>query len=294
MRYEGSVYRPPSEAHSFILQTTIGCSHNACTFCGMYKDKKFRIRSREEIEVDIRLAKLYYRDVEKVFLADGDALAMETSELAWVLEYLYQTFPSLRHVGIYASPQSILNKTFAELQELRTKGLTIAYLGIETGDPQLLEEIHKGVSDKEMVAAGQAVIDAGIELSCTVILGLAGNDPEKSHRHASLTAAVASEISPHYLAALTLMIVPRTVLYHRVRRGEFVLPGPFEILQELKIMIEGLSVRRPCIFRTNHASNYLPIRGTLPQDKEKILHILEKILSERNTHYLRPEFMRGL
>jgi len=294
MRYEGSVYRPPSEANSFILQATIGCSHNACTFCGMYKDKKFRIRSREEIETDIRLAKLYYGDVEKVFLADGDALAMETSDLVWVLEYLYRTFPALRHVGIYASPQSILNKTPEELQELRAKGLTIAYLGIETGDPQLLKEIHKGVNEKEMIAAGHAVIEAGIELSCTVILGLAGNNPEKSQQHAVLTAEVAGKISPHYLAALTLMIVPQTVLYNRVRRGEFVLPGPFEILQELKIMLENLSVQRPCIFRSNHASNYLPIRGTLPQDKEAILNILEKILSERRAQYLRPEFMRGL
>ncbi|WP_422880278.1 radical SAM protein [Moorella sulfitireducens] len=166
------------------LQAKLGCSHNGCTFCGMYKDKKFRVRTLEEIETDIRMARLYYQDVEKVFLADGDALAMNTEDLIHVLSLLYQTFPGLRHVGIYAGPRSILEKSEAELASLKEKGLTVAYLGVETGDPELLDEVNKGVSVQEMVTAGRAVVRSGIKLSVTVILGLAGRDRERSKRHA--------------------------------------------------------------------------------------------------------------
>ncbi|NLB88231.1 MAG: radical SAM protein, partial [Syntrophomonadaceae bacterium] len=146
MRYEGNIFRPPSEARSYILQCTVGCTHNRCTFCAMYKDKKYRVRAMEEIKTDIRMAKQYYGDLEKVFLADGDALAMETSDLLEILDVLYKTFPSLRHVGVYASPDSILNKSMSELTALKAAGLTIAYLGVETGDPELLKEIRKGVT----------------------------------------------------------------------------------------------------------------------------------------------------
>ena len=165
MRYEGSVYRPPSEANSYILQVTIGCSHNKCTFCSMYKKKKYRVREWPEIEADINLAKIYYRDAEKVFLADGDALALETEQLIRILTTLRQSFPRLRHVGIYASPGTILQKQATELAALKEHGLTIAYLGVETGDPVLLQKIKKGVTPAEMVAAGQAVVTSGIELS---------------------------------------------------------------------------------------------------------------------------------
>jgi radical SAM superfamily enzyme YgiQ (UPF0313 family) len=157
MRYEGNIFRPPSEARSYILQCTVGCSHNRCTFCSMYKDKKYRVRELEEILRDIRMAKLYYYDLEKVFLADGDALAMDTEDLLQILDALYQNFPSLKHVGIYASPDSILNKSLEELQQLKERGLTIAYLGVETGDEELLRDIRKGVSYDEMVEAGKRI-----------------------------------------------------------------------------------------------------------------------------------------
>ncbi len=292
MRYEGSVYRPPSEARSYILQCTVGCSHNGCTFCGMYKDKKYRVRSLEEIKTDIRMAKLYYGDLEKVFLADGDALAMPTEDLVEIISYLYHLFPSLRHVGIYAGPGSILEKTEEELQLLRKTGLTIAYLGIETGDERLLQDINKGVTYGEMVEAGRKIVESGIKLSATVILGLAGPG-ERSLQHAAATARICNEINPHYLAALTLMVVPGTVLYRRLQQGKFKLLEPFEILQEMRVLVQGLEVDG-CEFRSNHASNYLPIKGTLKRDKEAILKLLDGILESQDQRYLRPEYMRGL
>ncbi|NSW83063.1 MAG: radical SAM protein [Syntrophothermus sp.] len=292
MRYEGSIYRPPSEARSYILQCTVGCSHNGCTFCGMYKDKKYRVRSLEEIKADIRMAKLYYGDLEKVFLADGDALAMQTEELLEIINYLYRLFPGLYHVGIYAGPQSILQKTEEELQMLKQAGLTIAYLGIETGDERLLKEINKGVTYEEMVKAGQKIVRSGIKLSATVLLGLAGPG-ERSAEHAAATARICNEINPDFLAALTLMVVPGTVLHRRVQQGKFKLLDPFEILEEMRILIQGLEVDG-CEFRSNHASNYLPIKGTLRRDKESILGLLDSILQKQDERFLRPEYMRGL
>jgi len=292
MRYEGNVYRPPSEARSYILQCTIGCSHNRCTFCSMYKDKKYRVRSLDEIMADIRMAKAYYVDVQKVFLADGDALAMETGDLLKILQELYQSFPSLRHVGIYASPDSILHKDLTDLIKLREAGLTIAYLGVETGDEQLLKEIKKGVTYTEMVTAGQKIREAGILLSVTVILGLAGRT-KQAINHASNTGKICSEIKPDYIGALTLMLEPGTVLYRRWQNGEFELPSPFEILDELSIMIKHMELEGT-EFRSNHASNYLPIKGRLPEDKEKMLKLIDEIISSNDHRYLRPDYLRAL
>ncbi len=292
MRYEGNVFRPPSEARSYILQCTVGCSHNRCTFCSMYKDKKYRVRELPEILTDIRMAKLYYHDLEKVFLADGDALAMETDQLLQILEVLYQNFPSLKHVGIYASPDSILNKELEELRQLKERGLTIAYLGVETGDEELLQDIRKGVSYDEMVAAGKRIREAGILLSVTVLLGLAGRTP-KAVDHALNTAKICNEMNPDYIAALTLMLTPNSVLYRRQQKGEFHLPEPFEILEELRIIIENLEVV-DSEFRSNHASNYLPIKGRLPQDKEAILLLIDQIIKTNDRNYLRPDYLRGL
>ncbi|KUG02850.1 putative oxygen-independent coproporphyrinogen iii oxidase [hydrocarbon metagenome] len=292
MRYEGNVFRPPSEARSYILQCTVGCSHNRCTFCNMYKDKKYRVRELEEIMADIRMAKLYYHDVEKVFLADGDALAMETSDLLQILTALYQSFPSLKHVGIYASPDSILNKSVEELTEMKNHGLTIAYLGVETGDEELLKDIRKGVTYEEMVAAGKRIRESGILLSVTILLGLAGRTP-KAVDHALNTAKICNEINPDYIAALTLMLTPKTELYRRMQKGEFELPEPFEILEELRIIIENLDVQ-DSEFRSNHASNYLPIKGRLPEDKKEILELIDQIIKRKDRNYLRPDYMRGL
>ncbi|MDI9481482.1 MAG: radical SAM protein [Syntrophomonadaceae bacterium] len=292
MRYEGNVFRPPSEARSYILQCTVGCTHNRCTFCAMYKDKKYKVRSLEEIKTDIRMAKQYYGDVEKVFLADGDAIAMDTSELLEILEMLYQSFPSLKHVGVYASPDVVLKKDISELTALKAAGLTIAYLGVETGDEELLKDIRKGVTYDEMVQAGLRLRQAGIQLSVTVLLGLAGRTP-KALEHAKNTAKILNEMKPEYIGALTLMVVPRTELYRRMERGEFELPGPFEILDEMLIMIENLELDGS-EFRSNHASNYLPIKGRLPDDKQAIIDLIKDIIAKNDRSYLRPDYLRAL
>jgi len=292
MRYEGSVYRPPSEARSYILQCTVGCTHNRCTFCAMYKDKKYRVRTMEEILADIKMAQQYYKDVLKVFLADGDALAMPTPDLLTILKALYESFASLEHVGIYASPNSILDKTDEELKQLKDAGITIAYLGVETGDRELLKDIRKGVTYEEMVDAGRKVRRSGILLSVTILLGLAGKGPQ-AVQHAVHTAEILNEINPDYIGALTVMLVPGTELYRRMQRGEFELPGPFEVLDEERIIIQGLEVEGT-EFRSNHASNYVPMRGRLPEDKQKMLDVINHIIASNDRSYLRPDYMRAL
>lgn len=292
MRYEGNIYRPPSEARSYLLQCTVGCSHNKCTFCGMYKDKKFRVRELDEIMADIRMARLYYGDLEKVFLCDGDALALDTGDLLQILKELYNAFPSLRHVGVYASPNSILEKSLEDLKALHQAGLNIAYLGVETGDPELLKQIRKGVSYEEMVEAGQKIRQADILLSVTVLLGLAGRTP-RAVEHAVNTAKILNEINPDFIGALTLMIVRGTEIYRKVQKGEFELPAPFEILDEMRIMIENLNVQET-EFRSNHASNYLPIKGRFPRDKARILQMIEQIIAKNDSKYLRPDYLRAL
>ncbi|PKM76380.1 MAG: radical SAM protein [Firmicutes bacterium HGW-Firmicutes-15] len=292
MRYEGNVFRPPSEGRSYILQCTVGCSHNRCTFCSMYKDKKYHVRSLEEVKADIKMARDYYGDLNKVFLADGDALAMSTPDLLEILSDLYQSFPSLNHVGIYASPDTILAKDMSELTALKAAGITIAYLGVETGDPQLLVDIRKGVSYEEMVEAGLKIRSAGILLSVTILLGLAGRTP-RAVDHAVNTAKILNDINPDYIGALTLMLEPRTELYRRMEKGEFELPGPFEVLDELRIIIQGLELKGT-EFRSNHASNYLPIKGRLPEDKHKMLDLINGIIKKNDRSYLRPDYLRAL
>lgn len=292
MRYEGNIFRPFSEAKSYLLQCTIGCSHNQCTFCGMYKDKKYRIRSLEEIKTDIAMAKNYYNDLEKVFLCDGDAIAIETDILLEILDELYRTFPSLRHVGSYVGPRSTLNKSMSELTALRAAGLTKAYLGVETGDDRLLKEVKKGVSYEEMLQAGQNLVNAGINLSSMVLLGLAGPG-ERSREHALATAKITNEMKPQYLAALTVTPVPNTVLHRKVLAGEFKILNAFETLEEMKWMFENITIDG-LKFVGSHASNYLPISGTLQKDRQKMLDMVNKVLESQDKRYLRSENMRGL
>ncbi len=292
MRYEGNIFRPFSEANSYLLQATIGCSHNACTFCGMYKDKRYRVRELDEIRADIRMAGEHYGDVEKVFLCDGDAIAIDTPVLLEILSDLKKTFRSLRHVGSYAGPQSTLAKSADELKELRAAGLTKAYLGVETGDDALLRHVRKGVTAAEMLASGRALIDAGMNLSSMVLLGLAGRGP-RSVEHAVATARITNEMKPHYLAALTVTPVPGTVLYAQMQRGEFELPDALETLQEMKVLFENLTVDN-MRFVGIHASNYLPVNGTLQKDKAQMLAAIDAVLSGKDMSGLRPEGARGL
>ncbi|MDW7651190.1 MAG: radical SAM protein [Bacillota bacterium] len=289
MRYEQPLFRPPSEAYSLILQVTIGCSHNACGFCSMYKGKKFRVKSLEEIRGDIRVAKERYGAVERIFLADGDALAMETDDLLAVLQELREAFPAAERVSLYAGPKNILTKSDEELAAIREAGVGLAYFGIESGDGQILAEIKKGATSKEMAESGRKIRRAGIALSATMILGLGGK--ERWREHALATAEVASDINPEYLAALTLMVDKKTPLGRRVEQGDFVVPAAGEILAELKLLLENLTVDN-CLFRSNHASNYFAVGGRLPQDREKMLVQVKRALG--NQGLLKAEMFRGL
>ena len=292
MRYEGNIFRPFSEANSYLLQCTIGCSHNQCTFCGMYKNVKYRVREIAEILEDIRMAKDHYGDLEKVFLCDGDAIAISTDTLLKIIATLYATFPSLRHVGSYVGPQSTLLKTPAELRALRKAGLKKAYIGVETGDDELLKKVKKGVGYDEMLEAGRRLVEADINVSAMVLLGLAGPG-EASVRHALATAKICNAMKPQYLAALTVTPVPGTVLYRQVQKGEFQILDPFETLAEMKQIFENITMDN-LKFVGTHASNYLPITGTLQKDKQKMIALVDQVLAERDERSLRPDFMRGL
>ncbi len=292
MRYEGNIFRPFSEANSYLLQCTVGCSHNQCTFCGMYKDKRYRIRTLEEIKEDIAMAKAHYGDCEKVFLCDGDAIAIDTQTLLEILRTLRDNFPSLRHVGSYVGPQSTLSKSLDELKALRAAGLGKAYIGVETGDDELLQKVKKGVGYEEMLRAGQSLVEAGINLSVMVLLGIAGKG-EASHRHALATAKICNEMQPQYLAALTCTPVPGTVLHRQVQSGDFKLLDPFETLEEMKTIFENITMDN-LKFVGAHASNYLPISGTLQKDRAQMIAAVDHVLKSRDERLIRSDHMRGL
>ena len=292
MRYEGQIYRPFSEANSYLLQCTIGCSHNGCTFCGMYKDRRFRVRSTDEILEDIRMARDHYGDAEKVFLCDGDAVCMDTEALLAILKALYEAFPSLRHVGTYVGPQSTLEKSMADLEHLRQAGLTKAYLGVESGDDNVLRDINKGVTAAQMLEAGRRLVETGFNLSSMVLLGIAGTGaPAK--QHAARTADITNQMKPRYLAALTYTPVPHTALFRKYESGAFVLPDPFETLEEMKVMFENITIDN-LTFIGAHASNYLPVSGKLQKDKAAMLQTVNAVLTSRDMSALRPDAMRGL
>jgi len=292
LRYEGSIWRPPSEARSLILQATVGCSHNACTFCVSYKKKKYRVRGREGITEDLEgLPPSLKSRVTRVFLADGNALAMGKQDMLEVLETLQEHLPSLERVGAYGYAKDVFDKSIEDLIEIRKAGLGIVYLGLETGDDELLRWSRKGVTSKENIEACLKIRKAGIPLSLTIILSLGGS--AHSARHAKSTADVLNKIDPEYVGALTLMIPEGTPIFETVQRGGFKLMEPLEILSELEILVSNLDLTN-CIFRTNHASNYLPLSGTLNRDKEKILETLRETLQSADESNLRPGYMRGL
>lgn len=291
MFYEGMIYRPPSEGKSIILQITVGCKHNACTFCTMYKDKSFRIKARTEIQDIILTAQKSDPGAERVFLADGDAIAVDSELLLNILDQLYEKFPRLKRVGIYGGPKDILAKSPQELADLKTHGLTMVYLGVESGNEEILASVGKGVTSKQMIAAGQKLKASGLLLSCTVIIGLGGQ--VLSQEHALDTARVISAIDPQYLGALTLMIEPHAPLAKSIERGAFQLLTPLESLTEIYTLLKHLKVTH-CIFRSNHASNYLPLRATLPNDREEILKTLANIIETKAFERLRPEGWRAL
>ncbi len=290
MRYVEPVFRPPSEANSLLIQASVGCSWNHCTYCAMYRTKQFSIRPVDEIVADVADAgRVYGERVRKVFILDGDALGMAMDVWEPVLEALRATFPRLRRVSCYATARNLLEKSPAELCRLRELGLKLLYIGPESGDDETLKQIAKGATSAEHVEAGQRARAAGLKQSLIFLLGAGG--VARSAEHASASARLAGAMDPEYLSALTLMLVPGTPAYELAERGEFELPAVTGLLSELRVIVAESDVTE-MIFRSNHASNYLPIGGRLPRDREGILQQIDAALAgEIRT---REEWMRGL
>lgn len=290
MKYEGMIYRPPSEADSLILQVAVGCSYNRCAFCHSFQGKSFRIKSFDEIKEDIDEA-AGYGTIPRVFLADGDALIIPQPDLVRILNYLKLKIRGLERVGIYANAGDILKKSTEELKELKSLGLGIIYLGLESGNPEVLKRIKKNATAGQMIRAAKRVREAGILLSVTVLLGIGG--VELSQAHAEDTGKVLSQMDPEYVGALSLMVVPGTPIHEELRTGRLVLPNPFELIRELGTMIANCQFTN-CFFASNHASNYLPLRIRMPREKEKALQLIQEVLQRKDPDLLRPEYMRAL
>jgi radical SAM superfamily enzyme YgiQ (UPF0313 family) len=289
MHYEGICIRPPSEANSILLQATVGCSHNKCTFCGTYKGKRFRIKGNDIILSDIFYASRYMKHLDRFFIMDGDALIIPHPRLTWILEMVKEHLPQVKRVGVYANSKGIRMKSDEELRELRDLGLRIVYYGVETGDDQSLEAIKKGANAQRLLDMGLKVKRAGIKLSVTVLLGIAGK--ERSLIHAKATGELLSAMGPDYVGALTLMIIPGTPLADDLAAGRFQLPDNAGLLEELREMIAATNLSRGLFF-SNHASNYLPVRVRYPDGKEQALHLIDMALEGKVG--LRPEWMRAL
>ena len=289
MHYEGTIIRPPSEAFSILLQVTLGCSHNKCTFCGTYKDKGFTIKDDQTIMADIRFASKYMGNQHRLFLMDGDALIIPQRKLVWILDMIKEHLPWVRRVGAYANAKSVKMKSDEDLVQLKEKGLGIVYLGVESGDNETLRKVCKGTTAENLIKQGKRIKEAGIKLSVTVLLGIAG--PSHSLKHARATGKLLSAMDPNYIGALTVMILPNTPLDDDYRAGRFELPDTRELLLELREMFEHTHLSGG-LFMSNHASNYLPIKARLPKDREKTLDLIDAAL--RGEIDLKPEWMRGL
>lgn len=288
VRYKGKVYRPPSEAYSLIIQVTYGCSHNRCAFCDMYDDKHFSMRPMEEIREDFEQARRVYRRVERVFLADGDALMRKTDDLVQILGLVYGLFPECQRVTCYASPTSLQIKSEEELRLLREKGLKMVYMGLESGCDAVLERMDKGHTAAQIIAAGQKARRSGLQLSVTAISGLGSR--ELWREHAVETAQAFNAMNPEYIGLLTLMVEPGTPLEKWVREGSFYVLKPVEVMQEMELFLQHID-SPGSVFRMNHASNYLTLKGTLNQDRERLLQQVRQGLAGRG---LKDEFLRGL
>lgn len=288
MDYIGSIIRPPSEAFSIILQVTVGCSHNRCTFCGAYKEKLFAIKEPEIISSDLSFAAKYCREQHKVFLADGDALIIPFPRLLAIFKEIRSALPWVRRISLYGSARSIRSKTPEQLKQLKALGLDRVYLGLESGDDSVLKAVEKNETAASMIEAAQQIAEAGVFLSVTVLLGLAQR--VGSLQHAVQTAAVINRMRPQQVAALTLMPLANTAIGIQADSGLFELPSPIEILEELKNLVEHITV--PTQLHANHASNYLPITGRLPRDQQKLLRLIAQ--AQDGERQLVPESLRRL
>jgi len=290
MRYEGTIYRPPSEAESYILQATIGCSWNKCVYCDMYREKDFRVRVRGETLADLReAARLSQRRIDKVFVADGDALVLDLDHWRAILDTAREELPGLQQVSCYAMAKNILHKSDAELAELRKLGLSLLYIGPESGDDATLKRIAKGATHADHVEAARKAHAAGFRISVIALLGIGGT--ERSALHAEKTAELVTAMNPEYFAALTTSVVPNTPLVKLRDKGFWQLPSVSQMLGELRTIVDHA---RPtnALFRTNHASNHLALAGRLPRDREAIVAAIDGALTGQIP--LRPEWIRGL
>ena len=293
MRYEGDIYRPPSEAYSYLLQVTIGCAHNKCTFCSMYKDKTFRVRPIDEVLEDLEMARSYYSRVDKIFLCDGDALCLKTEKLITILDRIAELFPECERVGVYGRSTDIQRKTDDELKLLLEHGLGIVYIGAESGSEEILERINKGVTREIIKASVERCEMLGLKTSVTFISGMGGR--ELWREHAIETGKLISEMGASYASLLTLMLDRRAPIYNEIESGSFTLLSPKEVVEETELMLESMEPwlsKRNTVFRSNHASNYLSLKGDLPMDREAMLEITRRAKTEQGM--LKDEWLRRL
>ena len=276
MHYSGAVYRPPSEAHSLIVQCTLGCSHNKCAFCIMYKEKQFSINPVEQVLSDLAEARSYYTSIERIFLADGDALILPMDYLLQVLDFIRRYFPECERVSAYASTKALMRKSDEELKTLRERGLQMVYVGLETGLEPLLKKYDKGVTAEEIIEHSLRAKAAGMTLSVTAINGMGGK--EQSEEHAIATAEALSRIKADYVAMLTLRVYSGTPLHDWIEHGELTMLGPQELAMENRIILQHID-SDGSVFRSNHASNYLPLKGTLNRDRDALIEQIDKALA---------------
>ncbi len=291
MNYDMPLFRPPSEAYSMIFQVTLGCSHNRCKFCYMYKTKRFRVKNIDIIRREIEyVAKEGYR-FDKVFLADGDALVVRTDTMLEILRLIREKLPFVRRVSAYANPSNILLKSEEELKTICEAGLKMLYIGIESGDDEILRLVDKGANYSQIVESIKKAKETGFKTSTTVILGLGGR--ERTGKHCENTARLVNEAHPDYLSLLTLMLGEYEDEYRQAIGGRWTPLDPIETLVEIRDIIKGID-KKGILFRTNHASNYLPLKGTISEDKSKLIKILNDAIENPEDAPIRPEFLRGL
>ena len=292
MQYEGDIYRPPSEAFSLIIQVTMGCTHNRCTFCSSFKEKQFRLKPFEIVLADLREARQYYRHISRVFLADGDAFCMTTDKIMRILDAIQDVFPECERVGVYGRASQILRKSDEDLMKLRQAGLGIIYIGAESGSDEVLRRVNKGETAQEIIQAVQKAERAGILTSVTLISGLGGR--ELMVEHAVKTGELITAMNASYVGFLTLLLEPEAPLYADWQSGAFELLTPVEVMEELEIIFEHINCTGETVFRSNHASNWLTLKGTLPQDKDKMLEQIRYAKTNAGAGVFRPQWQRGL
>ena len=278
MRYIGDIYRPPSEAYSLLLQVTVGCSHNKCAFCNMYKAKQFRLRPVDDVLEDLEWARAHYRRVDRIFLCDGDALCLSNKKLLVVLDKIRELFPEMERVTSYGRATDALRKSDEELKELKEHGLTMVYLGAESGSPKVLERMNKGETREQIIEGVKKLERNGIKTSVTFISGLGG--PELMEEHAIESGKMIAEMNASYVSFLTLMLEYPAPLLEDYQNGKFKLLSPKEVLQEAALMLDYARPEKPCVFRSNHASNYVSLRGDLPRDNDRMIAALNRAMED--------------